>query len=145
MGLIIWRLAFYQSDLEKGLSALNQAYRLERPVEARISTLDYAPFGSTRSGKPEQVNELELIRAQGFLLDAEKDRADAASYQALGKLYLLQGEIDKAIEYLERAAKADTSNPQIYSDLGAAYLEKGKLELDLRSSDEGTPAQEKAS
>ena len=41
MGLIIWRLAFYQSDLEKGLSALNQAYRLERPVEARISTLDY--------------------------------------------------------------------------------------------------------
>lgn len=128
LGVIGWRLFVYQSDLQKGLVALNEAYRQERPVEARISTLDYAPFVSTRSGDPQQVNSLELKRAQIFLLEAEKEQADADSAHALGKLYLLQKEHDKAIESLQKAAKADTKNAQIYADLGAAYLEKGRLE-----------------
>ncbi|HKP80763.1 MAG TPA: CHAT domain-containing protein [Pyrinomonadaceae bacterium] len=130
LGLIGWRLFIYKSDVQKGLVALNEAYRLERPVEARVSTLDYAPFVITRSGEPQQVNDLELRRARGLLFDAEKEQADADSAHALGKLHLLQKEHDKAIEYLEKAAKADTKNAQIYADLGAAYLEKGRLELD---------------
>lgn len=130
VGLIILRSIVFQSDLEKGLLALNQAYRQQRPVEARVSQLDYAPFVTTRRGEPEQVNTLELNRAQRFLLDAEQQRADAASYHALGKLFLLQKDAAKAIEYLERAAKGDAGNAQIYSDLGAAYLEKAKQELE---------------
>ncbi len=130
LGVIGWRLFIYQSDLQKGLVALNEAYRQERPVEARISTLDYAPFVITRSGEPPQVNDLELSRAKGLLLEAEKKQADADSAHALGKFFLLQREHDKAIQYLEKAAKADTKNAQIYADLGAAYLEKGRLELD---------------
>jgi len=129
LGLFVWRQFVYQSDLEKGLVALNEAYRQERPVEARISTLDYAPFVSTRSGEPQLVNSLELKRAQLLLSDAEKEQADADSAHALGKFYLLQKDHDKAIEYLQKAAKADTKNAQIYADLGAAYLEKGRLEL----------------
>jgi hypothetical protein len=31
-----------QSDLQKGLLALNEAYRSERPIEARISGQNYA-------------------------------------------------------------------------------------------------------
>lgn len=130
LGVIGWRLFVYQSDLQKGLVALNEAYRQERPIEARVSMLDYAPFGSTRSGEPQRVNNLELKRAQILLSDAEKEQADADSAHALGKLYLLQKEYDKAIEYLQKAAKADTKNAQIYADLGAAYLEKGRLELE---------------
>ena len=130
MSLVVWRQFVYQSDLQKGLVALNEAYLQKRPVEARISTLDYAPFVITRSDEPQQVNTIELQRAQIFLLEAEKERADAASAHALGKLYLLQKDHDKAIEYLRKAAKADTKNAQIYADLGAAYLEKGRLELD---------------
>ena len=130
MSLVVWRQFIYQSDLQKGLVALNEAYRQERPVEARVSTLDYAPFVSTRSGDPGQVNSFELKRAQIFLLEAEKQQADADSAHALGKLYLLQKDHDKAIDYLEKAAKADTKNAQIYADLGAAYLEKGRLELE---------------
>jgi CHAT domain-containing protein/tetratricopeptide (TPR) repeat protein len=133
-GLIIWRVVFYQSDLKKGLLALNEAYRQERPIEARVSTLDYAPFLTKRSGESQQVNTFELDRAQRFLSDAEKDQANSDSAHALGKLYLLQKEYDKAIEYLEKAAKADTKNAQIYADLGAAYLEKGKLESDAGKS-----------
>jgi CHAT domain-containing protein/tetratricopeptide (TPR) repeat protein len=129
-GLVIWYWLIQRSDLEKGLLALNEAYRQERPVEARISNLDYARFEPTRGNKSDRVDMLELNRAQRFLLDAEKERADAASYHALGKLYLLQSEYDKAIEYLDKATKADTKNAQIYADLGAAYLERGKLQLE---------------
>ena len=129
VGLIIWRVTA-PNDLQKGLTALNQAYRQQRPVEARVSELDYAPFLNTRRGEPQAVDALELNRAQRFLLDAEQKRADAASYHALGKLFLLQKDAGKAIEYLERAAKSDTGNAQLYSDLGAAYLEKAKQELE---------------
>jgi tetratricopeptide (TPR) repeat protein len=130
LGLLVWRQFVYQSDLEKGLVALNEAYRQGRPVEARISTIDYAPFVSTRSGESQRVNSLELRRAQTFLGEAEKEQADADSAHAMGKLYLLQKDPDKAIEYLQKAAKADTKNAQIYADLGAAYLEKGREDLD---------------
>ena len=77
LGLLGWRLFVYQSDLQKGLVALNEAYRQERPVQARVSSLDYAPFGSTRSGEPQRVNNLELKRAQILLFDAEKAQATA--------------------------------------------------------------------
>src|SRR5438105_7885352 len=40
----VWRVFFHQSDVEQGLIALGSAYRLQRPVEARISALNYAPF-----------------------------------------------------------------------------------------------------
>ena len=33
-----WRIFFHQSDVDKGLLALNAAYREQRPVEARISS-----------------------------------------------------------------------------------------------------------
>ena len=35
----VWRVFFHQSDVDKGLLALNAAYREQRPVEARISSL----------------------------------------------------------------------------------------------------------
>src|SRR4051794_10909219 len=133
VGFVIWRTAFYKSDLEKGLTALNDAYRVQRPVEARISQLTYAPFDQTRGNKS-TVNTFELNRAQRFLSDATNERRDAASYHGLSKFYLLQKDPDKAIEYLEQARKTDSNNPQIYADLGAAYLEKGKRELEEGST-----------
>jgi CHAT domain-containing protein/tetratricopeptide (TPR) repeat protein len=129
IGLIVWRAVFYQSDLKKGLAALNEAYRYERPVEARISNIDYAPFITTRGQNPQRINEAERAEAQLLLQRALKERS-AAAYHGLGQFYILQKDFDKAIENLDQAQKADTNNPQIYADLGAAYLEKGKRELD---------------
>jgi CHAT domain-containing protein len=131
VGLAIWRAGFFRSsDVDQGLVALKEAYRQERPVEARISNFDYAPFIATRGNEPERVNALERSRAERLLLDAVKDHPGADSYHALGKFYLLQKDADKAIEYFEQARKADPNDAQIYADLGAAYLEKGKRELD---------------
>lgn len=135
LGVLIRPGYFFQSDLEKGLVALNQAYKEERPVEARVSQLDHAPFITRRGGEPERVNTLERNQAQLLLSEALKKKADADSYHGLGKFYLLQKEPDKAIEYLEQARNANDKNAQIYADLGAAYLERGKLGLEAGSPD----------
>lgn len=126
VGIVAWNALFTQSNLQKGLVALNEAYRQERPVEARISDLTYAPYTVTR-GEPTTVNTLERSRAESLLSEAFSDNPNAETHQALGRMYLLQRQPDKAIEHLEQAKSADPGNATIYADLGAAYLEKGKL------------------
>src|SRR5687768_9535757 len=85
-GVVMWRTFSSQSDLEKGLLALNAAYSQQRPVEARISRIDYAPFITIRGNEDERVNTLERTRAERFLFDAVKEQPDADSYHALGRL-----------------------------------------------------------
>lgn len=125
-----WLVFFRQSEVDKGLIALNDAYRQQRPIEARISRFDYAPFPVTRGAEPERVDSPALDRAERILLDAVHDNPGAQSYHALGKLYLARKEIDKAIAQFDQAVKANPNDAQIYADLGAAWLEKGKLSLD---------------
>src|SRR5256885_508849 len=77
-GLGVWRIFFYQSDLDRGLVALNAAYREHRPVEARITQLSYAPFLTTRGSGPNNVNDAERQRAELTLLEAlHKDPTSA--------------------------------------------------------------------
>ena len=131
----VWRVYFYQSDVDKGLIALNAAYRQQRPLEARITRLDYAPFVTTRGVESDRVDSRERDRSERYLLDAVRDHPGAASYHALGKFYLTKKDFDQAISQLEEALKSDSKSAQIYADLGAAYLEKGKLEIDRSRSD----------
>jgi CHAT domain-containing protein len=136
IGVIIWRGGYYPSDVDKGLVALNDAYRSQRPIEGRISGIDHAPFIIHRSNEPLPVNELERHRADVLLTEAVKQNPGPRTYHAAGKLYLLARDLPAAINYLEQAKQADPGNPQIYADLGAAYLEKGKLELETARANE---------
>ena len=129
-GFGIWRAVFYQSDVDKGLVALNAAYSQRRPIEARISKFDYAPFVTTRGDQSERVNSRERDRAERILLDAVRDNPGAPSYHALGKFYLAKKDLDKAVQNLTDSLKSDPANPDTYADLGAAYLEKGQLEIE---------------
>lgn len=137
--VLLWPGFFVQSDLDKGLVALNEAYRSQRPVEGRVSNLDYAPFITPRNNQPVPVNEFERDRADRFLSDALKADGSSQSYHARGKFDLLKRDFPSAINYLEQASKADPKNPQIYADLGAAYFEKGKLEVESARGDEKNP------
>jgi len=129
-GLGVWRIFFYQSDVDKGLLALNSAYREQRPLEARITQLNYSPFVITRGGEPERVDSRERDYAQRYLMDAARDHPGAASYHALGKSYLANREFDKAIVQFEESLKAARNDAPIHADLGATWLEKGKISLD---------------
>src|SRR5882672_4863746 len=134
LGFAVWRGFLYQSEVDKGLLALNAAYREQRPVEARITRLDYAPFVTTRGPGTVKFNQAELRRAELTLLEALHRNPTPAVHHALGKVYLAKNDFAAAIKEFEEALKDDPNNAQIYADLGAAYLEKGKLYLERGKS-----------
>jgi len=125
-GLGVWWLLFHQSPLERGVAALKQAYRDQRPLEARISGFGYAPWSQTRGGPRESGDYVARDRAERLLLDAVGEHPSAEAHQAMSRLYLARGEFDKAIDQFEAALKTEPRDAQLHSDLGAALLEKGK-------------------
>ena len=133
----VWQIFFRQSSVEKGLVALNAAYREQRPLEARISNFDYAPFVVSRGPEPDKVNQKELNRAELTLLEALKNNPSSAVHHGLGKVYLAKRQFDNAIEQFDSAVKDDPNNAQLYADLGAAWLEKGKLNLERTEPGKG--------
>lgn len=131
----VWGLYFRQSDVDRGLIALNSAYREQRPLEARITRFDYAPYVTTRGHEPEHVDSIQQERAELYLLNAVRDRPGAPSHHALGQFYLANRQLDRAIAQFEEAIKTSPNDAQIYSDLGTALLEKGKIEIEKSQSD----------
>lgn len=133
-GFYLWRVSSNNSDLNKGLAALQAAFREERPLEARISKFDYAPYSTTRGSGTEKIEQDELRRAELILLTLKKNPTPAVHY-GLGKVHLAKKEFDQAIQEFDEALKGDPRNSQIYSDLGAAWLEKGKIDTEKAKAD----------
>ena len=127
LGLGIWRVFFYQSEVSKGTAALAYAYREQRPLEARISGFNYAPAANTR-GEQVKVDQVALDRAERILLNAVFEHPGPAANHALGRFYLAERQFDKAISQFEEALKVEPNSAQLHSDLGAAFLEKGKAD-----------------
>ena len=134
VALAAYWIFFSQSDVDKGLSALEAAYRQERPLQSRITQLSYAPFGVTRGGGS-TVNQAELDQAELTLRTLVNNKPTSAAHHALGKVYLAKKEFDKAIDQFGLALKGDQNNAQIHADLGAALFEKGKLEVERAKTD----------
>jgi CHAT domain-containing protein/tetratricopeptide (TPR) repeat protein len=125
LGAVVWRAFQNQSEVNKGQSALQAAYREQRPIEARISGFSYAPMLQQRGGAA-RVDYVQLGRAASNLLDAVSDDPGAKTHHALGKYYLAERQFDRAIDQFEAALKFDPQNARVHSDLGAAFLERGK-------------------
>jgi CHAT domain-containing protein/lipoprotein NlpI len=126
LGLGIWRTFFYQPEVAKGMAALARAYSAERPVEARISGLDYAPISNTRGGEPEKRDSTARDRAERILLDEVATNPGAAAYHAVGRLYLAEHKFDDAIVQFEKALEVDPNNARLHSDYGVALFEKAR-------------------
>lgn len=131
----VWQLI--PSELDKGLAALDAAYKQERPLESRITQLHYAPYtpNSTRGPGASTVNQTELTEAELKLRGVVNRKPTPEAHHALGKFYLARKEFDKAIEQFQEALKGDRNNALIYADLGAALLENGKLEMEKARTD----------
>jgi CHAT domain-containing protein/Flp pilus assembly protein TadD len=114
------------SDIDRGLAALQSAYPNKRPVEARISGFRYIPWYVTRDGAPSETDKPSHDRAERLLLDAAQEHPGPAADHALGKLYLAGHDYDQAIALFEKAAAADEQNARLHNDLGVALLEKGR-------------------
>lgn len=115
------------SRLDEGLVALNTAYGQQRPIEARLSDLKYAPFANQRSGgTPANVDYVQRDRARELLRKEAADNPNAASHRALGQFYLAEKQFDNAINEFNAALAVDPNDAKSHFDLGAALLEKGK-------------------
>jgi CHAT domain-containing protein/tetratricopeptide (TPR) repeat protein len=131
LGLGIWRayVYFQHSQVSKGIASLREAYRDQRPTEARITDLNYAPPPpTTRGSEPEKFDYVALDRAKALIQVEANEHPSAQSHHDLGRLYLAEHEYDKAIDQFEKALELDEKNAQLHNDLGAALLEKAKAE-----------------
>ncbi len=125
LSAVVWQAFQNQSEVNKGLIALQSAYREQRPIEARISGFSYAPMLEQRGGAA-RVDYVQLKRAESSLLDAVSNDPSADTHHALGKYYLAERQFDRAIDQFEAALKFDPQNARVHGDLGAALLERGK-------------------
>lgn len=126
---IVWRVFIRDSALNEGTSALRAAYRSVRPTESRLTVLDYARWSGTRGRQDPAIDRISLTEAEGLLAGAARKQNSASANHALGVYYLAQGRFDEAITLFGEALKEDPKNAGIYSDLGAAWLEKGKSDF----------------
>jgi CHAT domain-containing protein/Tfp pilus assembly protein PilF len=138
VGLGVWAFFHRQSAVDEGLLALNEAYREQRPIESRISKFNYAPYVVTRGPGDERVHQEDLRRAELTLLNEQEKHPTPAAHHALGKVYLSKKDFDQAIKQFDEALKDDPKNAQTLSDLGAAWLEKGKITLDRKERGKST-------
>ena len=122
----VWQ--FIPSEVDKGLDALQAAYKQERPLQSRITDLAYAPYDPTRGSDSGNVDKNQLNEANLTLQKVVNDKPSPEAHHAFGKVFLARKEFDQAIEQFQQALKGDPNNAQIYADLGAALFEKGKLE-----------------
>lgn len=128
IGLIVWRTAFYETEVDKGLKQMQAAFRGLRPLESRSTIdLEYAPFKIIRGGDVLPTDEKSLDRAERIFLDAAENPKDARAHHALGLLFLQKRQFDKALGEFKTALDITPENPQLNSDTGAALLEKAKL------------------
>jgi len=128
IGILIWPFIFPPGP-SKGMVALKEAYRDQRPVESRITEFDYAPPPPvTRGGEQEKFDYVARDRAQALIQLEAAEHPSAQSYHDLGQLYLTQHEFDKAIEQFEKALALSDKNAQLHNDYGVALMEKGKAE-----------------
>jgi tetratricopeptide (TPR) repeat protein len=71
----------------------------------------------------------DFSEAEAALEKSVADRPNHAGAQiALGKLYLMENRLDKAIAHLEAGRQLEPSNPSSYSNLATAYRRRGNLE-----------------
>lgn len=119
-------------DISSARRQLVEAVGAVRPSEGRlIGGFSYARF--VPDSAPVK-SDRELKEAREQIESALKREGSPQSFADAGVLNLLGGQLDRAVAFLERAAKRDSTSAAIWSDLAAAYLarfEKGSSFTDL--------------
>ena len=130
----VWQITRKNSDeLNKGMAALQAAYRDQRPLEPRVSALAHSPFAQRRGPEVDDSMKENLRRAELHLGQAVKDKPTPEAHHALGKVFLAQGRFDDAIKEFDESLNGNRNNAQVYNDLGVAWLQKGDFNKGLEN------------
>jgi CHAT domain-containing protein len=142
LGLGVWWIFARESQVDKALAALKSSQTERRAVEARAADFKYAPIIEFKGARPENADNADQEIAKLSLLNEVKKNPSAASYHALGLVYLFEKNFDEAIRQLELALQSEKNDARLYNDLGAAYLEKGKSIAEKPESKNSEPSGE---
>jgi hypothetical protein len=101
-----------------------------RPIEGRLTGgFAYKPAPSPTRGGTERLGRAwtpEVGIATANIEKFAESNTSARARAALGVALIVDGELDAAIEALERAAKDLPGDPAVQSDLSAAYLARAR-------------------
>ena len=136
VGTVGLRFYFSGPSLAEGLNALNNAYRQERPLDSRISGFNYAPVADQRSGGVPKFDSTQKELATTIILSKDSTGAGADVHHAIGQYFLSGRRFDEAIERFQKSLTLDPNNARAQTDLGTAFLERGKLRRDQTKTGE---------
>lgn len=140
LGFGIWRIVFYESDIDKGMAQLRRSYRGSRPIESRTTAnFDYVPLSDVRGAStPVPVDVTAHKLAEQYLIKATENSASAKAHHALGLFYLADKNIDLALEQFKQALISAPDDAALHNDMGAALLEKANRAESAENFDEST-------
>lgn len=124
LGVGFWNLRSSNPDIAAVTNTVNEVYRVRRPLEARITGFDYAPFPKMAGNEQEEVDYVVLDRAERVLLDAFAANPTTEIRHTLGCLFLARKKFDQAETLLREAVRDEPSQARLHSDLGAVLFEK---------------------
>jgi CHAT domain-containing protein len=142
VGLGVWWIFSRESQVDKALIALKSNQSEKRSIEARAAGFKYAPIIEFKGVQQESADNADQEIAKLSLLNEVKQNPSAVSYHALGLVYLFEKNFNEAIRQFELALQSERSSAQLYNDLGAAYLEKGKSIAEKSESKNSEPSGE---
>ena len=91
--MVGYRLWFSHSEVDQGLIALDAAYSKERPLESRITKLQYAPYRTTRGPGQRDVNESELGAIRVIAAGGVKKETNTRRATCVGKGLSVEGRV----------------------------------------------------
>lgn len=109
------------------LRELVAAVGANRPIEGRLTGgFAYGPImAATRSGTGERPLSADIQIAAGRIRKEAERNTTPAALGAVGVVYLLEHNRDRAVELLQQATAQAPEHPGLLSNLAAAYLERG--------------------
>lgn len=136
IGAITLRPYLFGHSLAEGLNALHNAYQEQRPLESRISGFDYAPVADQRSGGVPKFDSTQKELATTIILSKDSTDAGAEVHHAIGQYFLSGRRFDEAIERFQKSVALDPNNAGAQTDLGTAFLERGRLRFEQTNTGE---------
>lgn len=127
-GVFAYQYVQRRSPVQNSLMAMQRSYKSNRPLEARVTGgFDYHPYEPKRGNNDSaDIDRDQINYALAELTNAVALHPNSETRHALGRLYLLLGEFDKAEFQMVEALRDSPKNAKLYTDLAALYYEKSK-------------------
>ncbi len=115
------------SSLKDSLAAVNLSYRTNRPLEARVTGIDYQPYERRRGDADDpDVNRDQINYALAELTRTVASNPTAETRHALGRLYLMLHKFDEAESQMKQALDSSPRDARLHTDLASLYYERSK-------------------